>query len=294
MAEAEGEEGAPSPAPAPCMAPAPEPAYVPTGPFDVTSLSVAQIQECFRASSTEERLKLLARCLAIEEEEVEEDLRKQIWLELLVKVLQFCKDEYLSPTRTHAFVGVIAALHAHAVESKCSKLEGFDFFKDALLSATKALPLAERFSLSEAQALTGYARSSYLDAIRLHQLVYIEEQSLRQSQAELFLQTPAEPPPLAKGVDPATMPPPEPDAPAAAAPAVDASDPAEPAAAPAADADAAAEPEAAAPSNDALTEAIAATINSQVEAHQQQLAAEFAAKEQTLLNRIGVLESKVN
>ena len=46
-------------------------------------------------------------------------------------------------------------------------------------------------------------------------------------------------------------------------------------------------------SDSALTEAIAATISSQVAAHQAQMAAEYAAQEQALLDRIGALEVKV-
>jgi len=262
--EEEAPAAAPGPAEAPAPGPAPAPApAVPKGPFDVSALSVAQIQEIFKAGTTEKRLEVLGKCLAMDAEEVEDELRKQIWLEMLHGLLRFCKEQYLSPTRTHAFVGVMAALHTHAVESKCSKAEGFDFFMDAMLGATKALPLTERFSLSEVQSLTAHARTSYLDAIRLHQLVYTEEQTLRESSAELFLQTPAVPPPLKEWVEGSELPPAPADEPAAPA------------------------------ANDALTDAIAATINSQVEGHQQQLAAEFAAQEQVLLDRIAALETKI-
>ena len=254
------------------------------------TLTVAHVSEIFRTPSTDERLKLLSRCLE-RSAEAEEELREQIWLNMLLKVLLFCKEESLSPTRAHAFVGVMASLHAHAVETKCSKADAFDLFRDKMLGATKALPPTERFSLLEVQALTSYAQTSYLDSIKLHQLVFSEEQTVRQSAAELFLQTPAAPPPLASSADP---PPEEAEAPAEAAaegeaaaedPAVDISPEGEPAAE-----EGAAE---GAASNDALTEAISATISSQVAAHQSQLAAEFATQEQQLLDRIGALETKL-
>ena len=121
---------------------------------------------------------------------------------------------------------------------------------------------------------------------------------MRESSAELFLQTPAVPPALGSAVDPATAA----AAPPAAADAADVARARDEAAAEGADAAAeAAEGEAAEggmgdaapPTNDALTEAIAATINSQVAAHQEQLSAEFQHQEQLLLDRVAALETKL-
>jgi len=294
MAEADAEvdlaEGAPAPEEVEAEAapaPAPEPA-VPEGPFSIARLSVAQVSEIFKLTSIEERLKNLGRCLAMDAEEVDEDLRTQIWLDMLLKHLIFCYDNELDETKALAFLGVMTALHAHAVETKCSKTEAYDFYKDAMLGATKALPLDQRFSLAEVQALTGHAVSSYLDAIKLHQLVFTEEQTVRESSAELFLQTPAVPPPMSAAVDPDAAPAPAPDAEPAEPPAEEATEAAEQPPADEAPADEAPPPA----ENDALTDAISQTITAQVSAHREQLAAEFEAKEAPLLDRISTLEAK--
>ena len=158
------------------------------------------------------------------------------------------------------------------------------------------MPMAERYSLAEVQLLTGHATTSYLHALKLHQLVFTEEQVVRESSTELFLQTPAAPPPTSAAIDPDAMPPPAPAEPPAEAEAdtyAEAAAPT-PAAAPAEEA-AATPTEEAQPLADAdLTAAITATINSQVAAHSAQLAAEYADQEQKLLNRIGELELKLN
>lgn len=275
-------EGAPAPSPAPAPA-------VPTGPFDVSPLSAAQVSEILKASATEERLSLLARCLSID---IEDNLRQEIWLDMLLKQLIFCHDNELNETKSLAFLKVMADLHAYSVESMCSKADAYDVYKGGILTATKSLPLAERFSLEEVQTLTTHAISSYLDSIKLHQLVFTEEQTVRESAAELFLQTPSAPPPFGSAVDPDSAPAPAPtDADADAAPAPD--DAAEVDAPAAVEAEGGEDAPADAPGDDALTEAIAATINSQVAAHQSQLAAEIAAQEQGLLDRIGALETKL-
>ena len=287
MAEEEAAVDVAEAAPAPSPEPAPA---VPSGPFDVSTLSTAQVSEIFKTVAIEERLSLLARCLSVDAEE-EEDLRKQIWLDMVLKVLIFCYDNELNETKTLAFLGVMASLHAHAVETMCTKVEAFEFYKSALVGATKALPLTNRFSLGEVQALTSHANNSYIDSIKLHQLVFTQEQTIRESEAELFLQTPAVPPPMWTAVDPDALPPVNAPADAPAPADADAAPPAADESAPEGEAEAATEAEA--PSNDALTDAISATINSQVAAHQSQLAAEFAAQEQTLLDRIGTLETKL-
>ena len=150
MAEAEAEVEVVESAPAPEVAPAPAPE--PAGPHDV-ALSPAQIQELWRSPSAEAGLALLARCLAMPED-YEEDLRSQIWLDLLYGVVDFCKGIELTPRKAKAYLNVMTALHATSIESKCGKEEAFGTFKDALLAATKSLPLAERFSLEEVRKLT--------------------------------------------------------------------------------------------------------------------------------------------
>ena len=274
---------APAPAPAPASAPVAEPEDAP---------STAQIVELFKAPSSEAGLKLLARCLSLPED-YEEDLRSQIWLDMLYGIIDYCKELTLTPRKAKAYLTVMMSLHAHSTESKCSKEEAFGVFTDGLLGATKGLPLAERFSLDEVRLLTEHATSSYLSAIKLHQLVFTEEQTVRDSELELFLQTPAVPPATDAAVDPDSLPPPEADdaneeptpAPATADPAAEM---------PAAEAEPpAAEAEPAAMGDEALTAAIAATISSQVAAHQAQMAAEYAQQEQMLLDRVAALEAKL-
>ena len=158
---------------------------------------------------------------------------------------------FLSPKLCHR-----PPLHA---ETNCSKEGAFQAFTDGLLNATKAMPLAERFSLAEVKLLTDHASSSYLSAVKLHQLVFTQEQTVRESYVELFLQTPAAPPATADAIDPNAIPPPAPvAAPAseAPAPAPEVPPPAEDAAAPA-DAPPTLDDE-------QLTAAIAATISAQV------------------------------
>ena len=182
--------------------------------------------------------------------------------------------------------------HLAAAESRCSKEAGFQFFTECLLSATKALPIPHRFSLPEVKLLADHAMSSYLSAIKLHQLVFTEEQTVRESYLELFLQTPAKPPATADAIDPNAVPPPA-SAPAGApAPASDSA----PAPAEAVPAEYAPAPAEATPGLDdeELTAAIAATVSSQVAALQSKMAADYAAQEQQLLDRIAALEAKVS
>ena len=176
-------------------------------------------------------------------------------------------------------------------ETKCSKLGAFGVFNDALLSQTKALPPSQRFSLPEVKQLTAFAETNYMSAIKLHQLVFTDEQTVRPSHVELFLQTPAAPPPTSAAVDPDSLPPPalvpapaeaETEAPAEAPPA--------PVPAPA-PVDSVPEPP---PLQDeALTAAIAATIEAQVAALKQNMAAEYAEQEQAVLDRIKQLEARL-
>ena len=179
----------------------------------------------------------------------------------------------------------------------CSKDEAFRHFTDSLLEATKALPAAERFSLTEVKRLTEYASSTYIASLKLQQLVYTESQALRESHTEVFLQTPAVPPPTSSAVEPTA----DADGEEEYAP-EDQSVVGEGEAPPAsaggeAEADAPpAEGEAAPPppalGDEQLTEAISATIAEQAAAVQQQMAAEYAAQEQALLERIAALEAR--
>ena len=295
---AEEPEGVAAPAEEEAEAPAAEPAE-PSSPFDV-SLSAAQISEIWKAPTDEAGLALLGRCLGYKEDTVEEDLRTQIGVDMLFKAIDCAKTSALAPAKAKAFLDVFASMHKHCVETMCGKEDAFAVFKEGILSATKALPLAQRFSLEEVTACTGYVSTSYLMSLKLHQLVFTEEQTLRESAKELFLQTPAVPPATSEAVDPEELAREKAEAEAAAKAEADAAAAAaEAAAAPPAeeisyDAPPAEEAPAAEESEeDALTAAIAKTISSQVAAVQQQVAAEYAAEEQKLLDRIGALESKL-
>jgi len=275
-----------APAMAPAMAPDVAPAPAPSEPFP-TELSAAQLGEVWAAPTDDAALELLARCLQLPEE-YEEEPRITIWLDMLFKWLDFGKLNELTPVKALTYMRVMAMVHTHAVETNCSKEGAFQAFTDGLLSATKAMPLAERFSLAEVKLLTDHASSSYLSAVKLHQLVFTQEQTVRESYVELFLQTPAAPPATADAIDPNAIPPPVPvAAPAseAPAPAPEVPPPAEDAAAPA-DAPPTLDDE-------QLTAAIAATISAQVAAIQSNMAGEYAAQEQALLDRIAALETKL-
>jgi hypothetical protein len=191
-----------------------------------------------------------------------------------------------------------AASRGALAESQCSRYQTYERYTQEMLAATKA----DSFTLEELQAVTEHAEQSYLRSVKLHQLVFTEEQTTRESHAELFLQTPAAPPATADAVDPDSLPPPAPAE--EAAPVAEAA--AEPEAAPTAVAEAPAEAVAAegaeaaaggeagrALEDDALTAAISATISDQVARLQTAMAAEYAAKEQQLLDRIAALETKV-
>jgi len=268
------------------MAPAPAPAAA----FS-TELSAAQLGEVWRAPTDEAALELLARCLQLPDE-YEEDPRTSILLDMHFKWLDFCKLNELTATKALTYLRVMVAMHAHAIETHCSKEAGFQVFTEGLLSATKAMPPAERFSLAEVKLLTDHAMSSYVSAVKLHQLVFTEEQTVRESYLELFLQTPAKPPATADAVDPDSIMPPA-TAPAGAPSSAPAPAPAPAEAVPAEYAPAPAE---AVPGLDdaELTAAIAATINAQVAALQSKMTAEYAAQEQQLLDRIATLEAKVS
>jgi hypothetical protein len=264
-------------------------------------LSRAQLGEVWGAESDAEGAALLARIAQIED--VDEP-RKAIWVDFMYQQLAFAKEQSLIAPKALAFFDIMLKTHAHAVESMAKKDgaavgsesdglgrdDGFRYFADQLLAATKALPVPDRFTLLEVQALSQHAQSAYLQNIKLHQLVFTQRQTTRESEAQLFLQTPAIPPPLADASDeppsteePASAPEAVPEADAAAAaeeaPAVEA--PAE-AEAPAVEGDGL--------GNAELTEAINKALSTQVEGLQAQMAAEYAAQEQELLERIAKLE----
>uniref|UniRef100_A0A7S2E3V6 Uncharacterized protein n=1 Tax=Haptolina brevifila TaxID=156173 RepID=A0A7S2E3V6_9EUKA len=267
-----------------------EEAPAPTAAFP-TELSTAQLGEVWAAPTDETALELLARCLQLPDE-YEEEPRSSIMLDMLFKWLDHCKLNELTAAKALTYMRVMVATHTHAIETHCSKEAGFKFFTEGLFEATKTMPLAERFSLAEVKLLTEHAMSSYLSAIKLHQLVFTEEQTVRESYLELFLQTPAKPPATADAVDPDSIMPPAP-APTSAPVPAPASAPAPAEAVPAEYAPAPAE---AVPGLDdeELTAAIAATINAQVAALQSKMTAEYAAQEQQLLDRIASLEAKVS
>jgi len=267
-------------------------------------LSRAQLGEVWGAESDAEGAALLARIAQIED--IDEEPRKAIWVDFMYQQLAFAKEQSLIASKALAFFDVMLKTHAHAVESMAKKDgavvgseseglgrdDGFRFFADQLLAATKALPVPDRFTLLEAQALSQHAQSAYLQNIKLHQLVFTQRQTTRESEAQLFLQTPAMPPPLVdareEGVESAE------ETPASTEEAVLEADAAAVSeAAPAAEAPAEAE----APvveddglGNAELTEAINKALTTQVEGLQAQMAAEYASQEQALLDRISKLE----
>jgi hypothetical protein len=253
-------------------------------------LSRAQLGEVWAAESDADATALLARIAQIED--MDEEPRKAIWVDFMYQQLAFAKEQSLIAPKALAFFDVVLKTHAYAVEAMVSRQEAFTFFADQLLSATKALPVADRFSVLEVQRLSEHMQRAYLQNLKLHQLVFTQQQTTRESEAQLFLQTPAKPPPLAEAGDeppapPASAPEADPEAaavPEAAAPeAAPPADAAAPAAAPAAPADDGL-------GNAELTAALNKALNLQVEALQAQMTAEYGAQEQALLDRIAKLE----
>ena len=124
MADEEVEVAAPAPeeAPAEAPAPAPEPKF---SPHDV-AISAAQIQELWASPTTDAGLVLLARCIEMPEEAFEEDLRSQIWVDLLYGVIDFAKNLELTPIKAKAFLNVMTALHGACIEA--ALLQGAGLF----------------------------------------------------------------------------------------------------------------------------------------------------------------------
>ena len=94
------------------------------------------MEEIWLAPSPAEAVALLARCMGMPED-YDEDLRTEIWVELVFKLLDFCRTSKLTTTKALAFLGVMTALHAHAVETKCGQQEAFGVMTDGLLAATQ-------------------------------------------------------------------------------------------------------------------------------------------------------------
>ena len=162
-------------------------------------LSRAQLGEVWGAESDAEGAALLARIAQIED--IDEEPRKAIWVDFMYQQLAFAKEQSLIAPKALAFFDVVLKTHAYAVEAMVSRQEAFTFFADQLLSATKALPVADRFSVLEVQRLSEHMQRAYLQNLKLHQLVFTQQQTTRESEAQLFLQTPAKPPPLAEAGD---------------------------------------------------------------------------------------------
>ena len=111
VAAEEVEPLAPAPAPSPAVA-APE-AAAPSHAF-VVDISGAQVDEVWRAPSAADGISLLARCMGLPEDYTDE-LRSEIWVEMVYQLLDFCRKSQLSAPKALAFLGVMTALHAHAV-----------------------------------------------------------------------------------------------------------------------------------------------------------------------------------
>lgn len=289
--------------------PVPAPAPAPASPYPC-DVSAAQLGEIWAAATDDEAIALLARCLQLPGD-FDEEARTSIWVEMLYKWLDFGKVSEMNVTKALAVMRIMVSLHVHAVgeppppppspslrasdalilchlchrlaETMCSKPDAYGFFTDSLLTVTKALPPAERFTLPEVKLLTEFVDTNYLACIKLHQLVFNEEQTVRSSHVELFLQTPAVPPATSSAVDPDTFFKAPAPAPAPTEPEPEQEPEPEP------------EPPPKAPTleDEALAAAIAATIEEQVAALKHNMAAEYAAQEREVLDRIAQLEARV-
>jgi len=259
-------------------------------------LSPTQVAEIWGASSEEAGIVVLARIADLNPEEP----RIAIWLDFMFQSLHFSKLQGLSAAKTLAVFTLLNQTHEHAVDASVSKPELYRFFSDKLLSATKNMPIADRFTLQEVEAITAHARTTALDQLLLIRLVFTQPQTVRRSEAEYFVQQPAAPCSLSDTIGE----PPEDneatDAPAAAP--SDAADlpegpPTEEAEAPAnAPETAPCEPEGAVSGGSGggseLTEAIGEAISSYMNQLKTQMTAEYEAREAKLRERIDKLEKK--
>jgi len=254
----------------------------------------AQAIEVWNAPNHAAAIKLVARIASLPD--YDDDPQMTIWVEFMYMSLLFGKENKLTPVKTLAFFEAVNATHAatveHTEDSTMTKQACLRFFADQILTKTKALPPADRFTVPEIKLVTEHFQETYIPTIKLHQHVFTRQQAERQSEAELFLHTPAVPMPLSGGIDVETLTPAQ--APAEEAPAEGAT-PAEAEAAPP-PAEEAAPPAVEPPpplENAELAAAIPKYIEAQSVAIRSQLEREYAAQEQALLDRISALEAKV-
>ena len=273
------------------------------------SLTPGQLGEIWQAATVEEGIALLRHISAGDAADDAEAggppaPADEILLEFLYGALAFCKEQGLAAPKALAFLAVMQQTHALATSDLALTREDvLAGFAEKFLAATKALPAADRFALAEVQLLTQRARETLVRHLKLFQLVATQSQTLRESFAELFVQVPAKPPPLASFAegDGAAAAPAEPEAPPAEAPPAAAAPAAAPPAeggydeaAAAAPSAAAAAPAAAPPADGGLADkeladAIGRAVAAQVSALQASMAAEYEAKEAALLERIAKL-----
>ena len=228
---------------------------------------------------------------------------EEILLEFLYGALAFCKEQGLAAPKALAFLAVMQQTHALATSDLALTREDvLAGFAEKFLAATKALPAADRFALAEVQLLTQRARETLVRHLKLFQLVATQSQTLRESFAELFVQVPAKPPPLASFAegDGAAAAPAEPEAPPAeAAPAAAVSrrprppkrattSPPRPAPPPPRCRRPRRRPTGASRTR-RFADAIGRAVAAQVSALQASMAAEYEAKEAALLERIAKL-----
>ena len=184
------------------------------------SLTPGQLGEIWQAATVEEGIALLRHISAGDDAEAggPPAPAEEILLEFLYGALAFCKEQGLAAPKALAFLAVMQQTHALATSDLALTREDvLAGFAEKFLAATKALPAADRFALAEVQLLTQRARETLVRHLKLFQLVATQSQTLRESFAELFVQVPAKPPPLASFAegDGAAAAPAEPEAPPA-------------------------------------------------------------------------------
>lgn len=114
-------------------------------------ISPAQCMEIWKTKPHTAAMKLVARVISLPE--FDNHARTTIWVEFLYQILLFGKENKLTATKALAFFKVVLATNAAAVEradtGTMCRQGCLRFFADELLSTTKALPPAERFTVPE-------------------------------------------------------------------------------------------------------------------------------------------------
>ena len=120
-------------------------------------LSPAQVVEVWNAKDHASGIKLLARIASLPD--FDDEPSTTIWVEFMYQTLLLGKESKLTAVKTVALFGVVNTTHAANVEAAAkgtmTKQACLRFFADQLLTATKAMAPADRFTVAEVRTPRG-------------------------------------------------------------------------------------------------------------------------------------------